>query len=315
MTRAKVLITCPPALATADSYVRRLQAEDLDVVLAHVVQQLTEEQLIDALTDIDGMIAGDDPLTARVLEKAPRLRVLVRWGVGLDNVDLEAADALGIRVVNTPGTFGEEVADVAIGYLVLLARQLHRIDKGVRNGVWLKPQGRSLAGLTMGVIGLGTIGQAVARRASAMRMRVVGTDVSTSASEAATAAGIRVCSLEEVFAESQVVVLCSTLTSASRHLVDAASLSLMSRGSWLINVARGGLIDEGALVDALSTGRLAGVALDVFEQEPLSVDSPLRRFEQVILGSHNASNTVEAVERVNDMAIGHLLRGLAEVTR
>ena len=134
MSRARVLITCPPALATSDTYLERLRAEDLDVVLADVVQQLTEDELIDLVGDVDGMIAGDDPLTARVLEHAPHLRVLVRWGVGMDNVDLAAASSLGIRVVNTPGAFGDEVADVAIGYLVLLARQLHRIDQGVRSG-------------------------------------------------------------------------------------------------------------------------------------------------------------------------------------
>ena len=175
MSRARVLITCPPALATSDTYLERLRAEGLDVVLADVVQQLTEDELIELVGDVDGMIAGDDPLTARVLEHAPKLRVMVRWGVGMDNVDLAAASSLGIRVVNTPGTFGEEVADVAIGYLILLARQLHRIDQSVRSGIWLKPQGRSLTGLTLGIVGLGTIGRAVARRAIAMRMDVVGT--------------------------------------------------------------------------------------------------------------------------------------------
>lgn len=315
MTRAKVLVTCPPALATAHMYVDRLRAMDLEVVLADVVQQLSEDELIGLLGDVDGIIAGDDPLTARVLEHAPRLRVLVRWGVGMDNVDHAAATSLGIRVVNTPGVFGEEVADVAIGYLVLLARKLHRIDVAVRDGTWAKPQGRSLAGLTMGIVGLGTIGRAVARRAIAMRMSVVGYDISAVVSEAATAEGVWIEPIERVFAQADAIVLCAALTAESRHTVDARALAHMRPGGWLINVSRGGLVDETALIDALSSGRLAGAALDVFEHEPLPADSPLRQFDQVILGSHNASNTIEAVERVNGLAIDHLLQGLAEVRR
>jgi D-3-phosphoglycerate dehydrogenase len=285
----------------------------LDVRLADVVQQLSEDELLVLLGDVDGMIAGDDPLTGRVFAGAPRLRVIVRWGVGMDNVDLEAAAKFGIRVVNTPGVFGDEVADVAIGYLILLARRLHEIDRAIRRGEWAKPQGRSLAGLKLGVVGLGTIGRAVARRAIAMRMAVVGCDVSTSAQEAASAEDVVALPIEEVFAGSDAVVLCSSLTSDNRGLVDADLLGRMRPGSWLINVARGGLVDEAALVAALESGRLSGAALDVFAEEPLPTSSPLRGLNQVVLGSHNASNTMEAVARVNDLAIDHLVRGLAEV--
>ena len=315
MSRAKILVTCPPALATAHTYIDRLHAMNLDVVLADVVQQLSEDELIGLLGDVDGMIAGDDPLTARVLEHAPRLRILVRWGVGMDNVDLTAATALGIRVVNTPGVFGDEVADVAIGYLILLARKLHRVDQAVRAGTWPKPQGRSLAGRTLGIVGLGAIGRGVARRAVAMRMETLGNDISPIACDAGAAEGVKIESLDLVLASSDAVVLCCALTDANRHTVNAAALNRMRRGAWLINVSRGALIDEVALVDALASGHLAGAALDVFEQEPLPPDHPLREFDQVIFGSHNASNTVEAVDRVNALAIDHLQRGLAEVRR
>ena len=315
MSRETILITCPPALATAPSYIDRLRAMDLDVRLAEVVQQLSEDELLALIGDVDGLIAGDDPLTDRVLDGAPRLRVVVRWGVGMDNVDLVAAGRLGIRVVNTPGVFGEEVADVAIGYLIMLARRLHDVDQAVRRGEWPKPQGRSLAGKTLGVVGLGTIGRAVARRAIAMRMSVVGCDVSVAAQEAASAEDIAVLPIEEAFARSDAVVLCSTLTPDNHGMVDARLLDRMPTGGWLINVARGGLIDEAAIVAALESGRLAGAALDVFAEEPLGTGSRLRAIDGVILGSHNASNTIEAVARVNDLAIEHLVRGLAEVTR
>ena len=315
MSRDTVLITCPPALATAPSYIDRLRAMGVDVRLADVVQQLSEDELLALLGDVDGMIAGDDPLTERVLAGAPRLRVIVRWGVGMDNVDLAAAAALGIRVVNTPGAFGEEVADVAIGYLILLARRLHEVDRAVRRGEWAKPQGRSLAGMTLGVVGLGTIGRAVARRAVAMQMAVVGCDVSPAAEAAASAENVLALPIEELFARSDAVVLCSNLTADNRGMVGGDLLGRMRPGGWLINVARGGLVDEGAIVAALRSGRLAGAALDVFAEEPLPAGSPLRDIDGVVLGSHNASNTMEAVARVNDLAIEHLVRGLAQVTR
>jgi D-3-phosphoglycerate dehydrogenase len=315
VSAARVLITCPPAIASSGTYIDRLRAEGLEVVLPDVVQQLTEDELIALIGDVEGVIAGDDPFSARVLDNAPRLRILVRWGVGIDNVDLNAARVRGIRVVNTPGAFGEEVADVVIGYLVLLARQLHRVDQAVREGTWLKPQGRSLAGLVTGIVGLGTIGLAVARRAQAMRMHVIGYDIDPKACRESETAGTRVDSLDNVVAGSDVLILCASLTPANRRVINDAAFARMRPGSFLINVSRGGLVDEQALVDALSTGQIAGAALDVFEREPLPADSPLRRFDQVILGSHNASNTTEAVQRVNELAIDHLLRGLSEVRR
>jgi phosphoglycerate dehydrogenase-like enzyme len=310
-----VLITCPPALATPDRYLERFGERGLEVVLADVVQQLSEDQLIEQLRDVDAIVAGDDPLTARVLRSAPRLRVVARWGVGLDNVDLSTAADLGIRVVNTPGVFGEEVADVAIAYLVLLARHLHRIDRAVREGSWAKPSGHSLAGRTVGIIGLGSIGLAVARRAVAMRMSVMGHDVAAEARRTAAAAGIGIVSLDDLLSTSDAVVLSSSLTPGSRHIIDRSALGRMRHGAWLVNVSRGALLDEEALADALRSGRVGGAALDVFESEPLSAQSPLRGFDQVILGSHNGSNTKEAVARVNEQVIDNVLCGLDEVTR
>jgi D-3-phosphoglycerate dehydrogenase / 2-oxoglutarate reductase len=311
----KVLITCPPALATADQYLQRLSPEGITVLLAEVVQQLSEEQLLDRIGDIDGLIAGDDQLTARVLEAALRLRVIVRWGIGMDNVDLQAAGRLGIRVVNTPGVFGDEVADVAIGYLILLARQLHRVHEGVRAGHWPKPQGMSLAGRRLTIVGLGSIGRAVARRALAMGMSISGCDVTPAARDAAAAEGIHVGQLDHLVEQCDALMLCSPLTPQTRQLVNARLLERMPAGGWLVNVARGGLVDEAALIDALRSGHLAGAALDVFETEPLPLESPLRDLGNVIFGSHNASNTVEAVRRVNELACERLLQGLIEVSR
>ena len=308
MTR--VLITCPQMLRHADEYRTRLAAVGIDADTPDVVQQLSEDELVAIIDRYDGAIAGDDPYTARVFEHATRLRIVSKWGVGVDNIDLEAAEARGIRVSNTPGAFGDEVADVIVGYLVLLARQLHRTDARAKAGEWPKIRGFSLAGKTLGVIGLGAIGRGVVRRALAMDMRVLGQDVDPAAEQRSALLGTEIVTIPELLRQADVVSLSCPLTPASRHLLDAVALGTMKPGSYLINASRGGLVDEPALIEALASGHLAGAALDVFEVEPLPAGSPLRDFENVILGAHNASNTEEASQRVNELALENLLDGL-----
>lgn len=311
MSRGRVLITCPQLLRTIDAHRERLAEAGIDVELPEVIQQLSEEELIGLLPGVEGVIVGDDPMSRAVLERADRLRVISKWGVGIDNIDLAAARDRGIKVTNTPGMFGDEVADVVIGYLVMLARGLHRIDRGVRAGEWPKPEGVSLAGRTLGVVGLGHIGMAVATRGQAMGMRVIGTDVQEDRLAAARRFGVEPVVLAQLLRESDVVSLNTPLTADNRHMVDGAALSTVKRGAWIINTARGALIDEGALVAALEEGHIGGAALDVFETEPLPESSPLRRMDRVILGAHNASNTAESVSRTSVAAIDNLIAGLS----
>lgn len=307
MTVHRVLISCPQMQRYAGDYAETLAAHSIEVDLPPVVQQLGESELIEIIDRYDGVIAGDDEFTSAVLDRATQLRVISKWGVGIDNIDLEAAHARGIKVTNTPGTFGDEVADVVVGYLVMLTRQLHRIDAGTRAGDWLKLEGSSLAGKTLGIIGLGSIGLALARRAQAMGMRVTGFEISAPHREAARAIGVATTTLEEVLPEADFVSLNCPLTATNRHMIGAAQLGSMKPGAYLINTARGPLVDEDALVSALESGHIAGAALDVFETEPLPPGSRLREFDQVILGAHNSSNTTEAVKRVCDLAVRNLL--------
>ena len=280
-----------------------------------VAQQLGEGELLELVPGVHGIVAGDDHITRAVLERADRLRIVSKWGVGTDSIDLSAADELGIRVTNTPGMFGDEVADVVIGYLVMLARHLHEVDRDVRLPGWPKPIGVSLAGRTLGIIGLGDIGRGLARRAATMGMRVIGYEIDNGNARRASELGVEVTDLDSVFTQSDVVSLNCPLTPENRHLVNGASLSKMKRGAWIINTARGGLIDEAALVSAIVDGQVGAAALDVFEVEPLPEESPLRNLTQVILGSHNSSNTVEAEHRTSELAIDNLLLGLDEVRR
>lgn len=306
----RVLITCPQLQSTLRHYRHIFAKHDIKVELPHVVQRLSESELLDIIYRFDGVIAGDDEFTARVLEQAERLKIIAKWGVGIDGIDLAAAERLGIRVTNTPNAFTDEVADVVMGYITLLARQLHKLDPSVRKGGWLKIQGVSLRGKTLGVIGVGNIGRAVARRAVVAGMSALGYDVAAVPASLMEKTGMRVVGLDELLRASDFISLNCNLTASNRHMLGSREFSLMKPGVYIINTARGPLVDEGALVQALQEGKVAGAALDVFEDEPLPADSPLRQFDNCIFGTHNSSNTLEAVMRVNELAIRNLLDGL-----
>jgi len=264
------------------------------------------------IADFDGVITGDDPFTERLLEigRKGRLRVIVKWGIGLNAIDLEAAKRLGIYVSNTPGMFGDEVADTALCYTLLLARNLHKIDAAIRQGEWLKIQGTSLRGKVAGIIGVGNIGSAVARRFHALGMQILGHDRYPITPELSQETGIQQVALEHLLCSADCIVLSCSLHPENYHLLKKETFALMKAGVWIVNVARGALIDEHALVAALENGKVGGAALDVFETEPLPRQHPLLTDPHVIVGSHNASNTREAVLRVNQLAIDILVREL-----
>lgn len=305
--RLEVLITCPQMQEVIEHFRGRLEGAGLDLDLPEVVQALSEEELLPIIGRYDGMIAGDDQITAAVIAGANRMRTIAKWGVGVDGIDREAAASRGISVTNTPGAFGDEVADVAMAYILLLARRIHRIDSSVRQGSWPKPTGMTLSGKTLGIVGLGSIGRATARRGAGFGMRVLGHDPSEASREAAAREGVEALELDQLLGESRFLVLCCPLTDENHHLVDAAALAKMRDDAYLVNVARGPLVDEAALAEALSRKSIAGAGLDVFEMEPLPERSPLRGYDSVVLGSHNASNTEEATLRVSAIAVENLL--------
>lgn len=310
--RSRVLITCSQLQRTIDGYEKVFADHQIDIELPKLVQALAASELMEIIGSFDGVIAGDDEFSAAVLERAEKLKVLVKWGVGVDGIDLEAARGRGIRVFNTPGVFAEEVADVVVGYIILLARQLHRLDRDVRSGGWPKVTGVSLQQKTLGIVGLGSIGRAVAQRGAALGMRLIGCDIASVPDPASEELGIQRATLDEVLGAADFLSLNCNLTAENRHLLGKREFERMKRGMFLINTARGKLIDEDALADALGVGTVAGAALDVFEEEPLLAESPLRGFQSCIFGSHNASNTAEAVARVNATAIEILVRELAK---
>ena len=234
--------------------------------------------------------------------------------IGVDAIDLEAAKKLGIYTSNTPDVFGDEVADVALGYLLLLSRQLHKIDAAVRQGEWLKIQGTSLRGKTAGIIGVGSIGKAIALRCQVLGMNLLGYDIREIDPDFCGILNLKQVELEDLWKNSDCILLACNLNSSNYHLLNEKALAMMKDEVWIINVARGPIIDQKALVSALKTGKVAKAALDVFESEPVTTDNPLVEFEQVILGSHNSSNTKEAVLKVNQKAIDNLVCDLKRIT-
>jgi D-3-phosphoglycerate dehydrogenase len=304
MTQFKrVLVTCPPMLGRLEQFLAPAQALGLQLEPAATTQVLPEAELIQLLQDYDGWIIGDDPATRQVFEaaKAAGLKAAVKWGIGVDNVDFAACRELGIPIASTPNMFGGEVGDVALAYILGLARQTYLIDREIRAGAWPKPAGMSMAGKTVGIVGYGDIGYHTARRLSGFEVKVIAWDPGVEGDRGL--ALVSRATWPERIAEVDFLVFTCSLNAHNRHMLNAQTLSLLKPGACVVNVARGPLIDEAALLQALHSGQLAAAALDVFETEPLPADSALRELPQCVFGSHNSSNTAEGVARASFEAL------------
>jgi D-3-phosphoglycerate dehydrogenase / 2-oxoglutarate reductase len=278
-----------------------LRASGLPVRFAEADRPLDEEELVELVRGCWGLIVGVDPVTAAVLDAGP-LRVVVRFGSGTDNVDLEAAGRRGVRVVATPGANARSVAELTIGLLLALARHLVRHDREIRSGSWSRHTGIELAGRHLGVVGYGAVGRQVAGIAGALGMEVVATD------PAVRDADVPLVDLETLLASSDAVTLHVPLADGTRGMIGAAQLDRMRPQALLVNTSRGGLVDERALAQALAAGRLGGAAFDTFEHEPPEA-SPLLALDTFIASPHAGAATVEAARRTGVAAVRELLAG------
>ncbi len=303
MSEKSVLVTCPPMLGLMDEFTAAFEAKGLRGVAAEVTQTLSETELITTLPAYDGWIIGDDPASRAVIEAGAKgaLKAAVKWGVGVDNVDFAAFRDLGLPVTNTPGVFGEEVADVALTYALGLARETYLIDREIRsaNG-WPKPSGVSMTGKAAAVVGFGDIGAATARRLIACGARVIAYDP---AYKPVPGLDAEIASWPERIGEADFLIFTCPLNEATRGMFNGELLGRLKPGVRVVNVSRGPVIDEAALLQGLDEGIVHSAALDVFEVEPLPAGSRLREFDRCIFGSHNGSNTVDAVRRVSLLAI------------
>ena len=308
MEKRRVLITSI-FLKEGDDVDRYLRAHGAETVYRPWHGGRTEDELIDLLKGIEGAIVSTDPFTARVIQAADRLKVISRTGVGYDAVDVPAATKRGIIVTTTPGVNRHAVADWALALILCCARKVPENLAEVRRGAWARHEGTDLAEKTLGVMGLGTIGKEVAKRGKAFGMRLLAFDL-VQDPKFAEEQGIAYVPLEDLLRQSDFVSIHCFLNEATRHLVNAERLALMKPTAFLINTARGGIVDTEALCHALRAKRIAGAGLDVFEGEPLRADSPLRALENVYLTPHCAGSTTDARERSGTTAADNLIRAL-----
>jgi D-3-phosphoglycerate dehydrogenase len=268
-------------------------------------RQMDEATLLQLVPTVAGLIAGPERVTEHVMAAAPQLQVVCAPGVGYDHIDVEAATRRGIVVCTCPGCNHHAVAEMALGMLISLARNIGMADRAMRQGRWSSVRGVELWGKTMGIVGLGNIGKSLALRARALGMRVLAMD-SVRDITFASAHEISYVPLATLLRESDVVSLHCPLTPRTRGLINARTLALMKPTAYLINTARGPLVEQAALVQALRAGRLAGAGLDVFETEPLQ-HNPFTEFENVVLTPHCAGGTQEAVDASLEVALQNVV--------
>lgn len=302
----------PKILITTSSFntdipeIKALERAGYEIVLNPYKRKLEEKEIFQLLQDenIEGLIAGLEPLTKNVLENAKGLRVISRCGIGMDNVDVDAAHVLGIRLFNTPDGPTEAVAELTIGLMLSVLREIPTQDRAVRKGEWARPMGGLLGSRTIGLIGLGRIGRRVADIANSFGANIIAYDPHLKNAPA----DIPLKSLDDLLAQADIVTLHIPYSETSQNLINADKISRMKKGAILVNTARGGLVDEVALVQALKSGHLAGCGFDVFEKEPYK--GPLAECSNAVLTAHTGSYAREARDKQEAHAAEFLLIGL-----
>ena len=306
-----VLLTAPYMIPFVDRFKPVFEQYNIELIVPDVHERMEESDLLDYAGQFDGTICGDDRYTARVIEAcAPRLKVISKWGTGVDSIDAEACSRYEIKLGRTLNAFTLPVADTVMGYILAFARRQPWMDREMKSGKWEKIPGKALSECSLGVIGMGNIGKALARRARAFGMKVYGTDIIEIDHVFITEMGIEMTSLESLLSNSDFVSVNCDLNPTSHHLINHDTLALMKQSAILINTARGPIVEEKALIEALQAKRLAGAALDVFEHEPLPLESPLLKMDNVMLAPHNSNSSPAAWERVHWNTIRNLIEGL-----
>ena len=303
----KLLITCVPMILRIKEY----DLSNYNFTIPKIKQTMEEEELINIIEDYDAWIAGDDPVTQKVLDKAKNLKILVKWGIGIDNIDLDAIKKTNIEFTNTPGMFGDEVSDVAIGYLISLTRKLYQINNEVKNGNWYKPSGISLKDKKVALIGFGDIGRNITDRLINLKTKVhvydpgfkkengkieclyTNMEINERLNEIVLTDNIK-----EVLENSRILILACAANKENYKLVNEENIKLLEDKCYIVNVSRGSLVNEKDIIAYIKNGKIEGFASDVFEKEPI-INSELLNMDNVILGSHNASNTQEAVDKTS----------------
>ncbi len=304
----KILVTPRSFGKTNPELFDRLTQAGLEVVRNDTGGILSADQMREKLAGCQGVILGVDPMSADVLAAAPELRAIAKYGVGLDNIDLEACKQRGIAVSRTVGANSNAVADYALTLMLMVARKAGLIDRRCREKDWGKITSIDLYGKTLGIVGLGAIGRCVVKRAQGFGMKILGHDIAWDEAWA-SAEGVERADMDRICREADFITLHTVLTDETRNCISAGRIAMMKKTAVIINTARGGLIDEMALLAALQEGRIYGAGLDVFEQEP-PADPAWYALDNLVMGSHCSSSTAGATETMGRMAVDNLLRDL-----
>lgn len=308
----KVLITPRSFSKSGADAVKLLKEKGYEVVENKTGKTYLRETMINLCKDADGVIVGTDTMDEEVLRGSVKLKAISKYGAGVDNIDLKTAESLGIKVRRAAGANATSVAELAVGMFFAIARNIVSSAAAVKNGKWEKASGTGITGKSLGIIGLGCIGREVARMAFGLGMNIYGYDPYFNDNEFAQKYGIKTAGLDDLFSASDFITLHLPLTDETKYIVNEKTLGLMKKTAFLINTARGELVDEDALYEALYKGTIAGAAQDVFSKEPPEVNDRFLKLNNFILTPHIGASTQEAVDKMIEISTKNLIEMLEE---
>lgn len=282
-----------------------LKDNGCEIIMSQFSRQLTEDELVPIVKGIDGIIVGDDEVSAKVIEASDVLKVISKHGVGVDNIDIASAKAKGIVVTNTPGVNADAVADLMFGMIICLARRIIESDKITKSGEWQRICGVSVWNKTIGILGLGRIGKGVALRAKGFNMKILGYDIIED-KDFNKMHSVIFCGIDEILTEADFVVITCNLTEDTKGMIGEKEFRLMKNTAYLINTSRAEIVNQNALLNALREKKIAGAGIDVYEKEP-PIDDPLLKLGNVITTSHIGAYTKEAMKKMGDIAAQNTL--------
>ena len=306
----KALISAPYLQNDISLFTEELVEKGIDYTVYPVRERMEEDELLEHLPYYNGIICGDDRITKKVIDACPDLKVIVKWGTGIDSIASEYAQSKGIPVKRTPNAFSEPVSDSVLGMMLVYARRILDSDRMMKQGEWAKTPGFCLEEQVLGIIGLGDVGTAVARKAKAFGIKIFAYDIKDMQDENHKQIGVEMVSLDRLLNESDYVSVNCDLNPSSKFIINKESLSQMKSSAILINTARGPLVKEVDIIEALQSGIIAGAGLDVFEEEPLPKNSPLRSMNNVLLSSHNVNVSPLYWNKVHRNSLNMLFEGL-----
>jgi D-3-phosphoglycerate dehydrogenase len=305
-----ILITAQPFVKEYGKLKKLFKKHNFIITIVKTSQYLREKNLLKIIKDVDGVICGDDEFNPSVLYHANKLKVISKWGTGIDSIDLKTCKKLKIKVFNTPGAFTESVATQALAFILNFNRKILENNNNIKQGIWNKFEGTTLVSKNVGIVGLGNIGLRIAELLSPFKCKVFGNDIKKISLQKLKKYKINLKSKNYILKNCEIIILATDLNTSTKHFINNKTSKLIKKKPLLVNISRGSIVDEKALISLLKKKIIKGACLDVFEKEPLTLKSKLIKFKNVILTSHNAFNTTEEVNKVHLNTYKNLILGL-----